>query len=86
MLCNLESLGLTKPTENEIRENYVWLRLVRMNKLSREDGEDGLSSRANLENVKSWTRGSMRLAEQAVTDLLRGTCISARHHETKQGR
>ena len=33
MLCNLESLGLTKPTKSEIRENSVWLRLVRTNKL-----------------------------------------------------
>ena len=27
MLQNLESLGLTEPTVNEIRENSVWLRL-----------------------------------------------------------
>ena len=55
MLCNLESLGLTNPTESEIRENSVWLRLVRMNKLRGEDGEDGRSSWANLENMKSQT-------------------------------
>ena len=41
MMRNLESLGLTKPTENEIRENSVWLRLVRTNKPRGEDGEDG---------------------------------------------
>ena len=76
MLRNLESLVLKKPTESEMRENSVWLRLVRTNKLSGEDREDGLSSRANLENVKSQTQRGMRLAERTVTDLLSPTCIS----------
>ena len=78
MMRNLESLGLTKPTENEIRENSVWLRLVRTNKPRGEDGEDGRSIWANLENVKSWTGGGMRLAEHTDTDLLSQTPISAR--------
>ena len=32
ILRNLESLGLTKPTKNEKRENSVWLRLARTKK------------------------------------------------------
>ena len=77
MLRNLESLVLKKPTESEMRENSVWLRLVRTNKLKREDKEDGPLSRANLENVKSQTGRGMRLAEHAVTDSLSQTHISA---------
>ena len=37
MIHNLESMGLTKPTESEIRENSVWLRLVKTNRLRGED-------------------------------------------------
>ena len=40
LVCNLEFLGLTKPTVNEIRENSVWLRLERKNKFRREDEEE----------------------------------------------
>ena len=50
MLRNLESLELTKPTVNEIRENSVW-----KNKLRREDREEGRSSQSNLENMGSRT-------------------------------
>ena len=70
MLHNLESLGLTKLTVNEIRENSVWLGLERKNKFRREDGEKSWSSWANLENLESWTGRGKRLAEHAVTDLL----------------
>ena len=50
LVCNLEFLGLTKPTVNEIRENSVW-----KNKLRREDREEGRSSQSNLENMGSRT-------------------------------
>ena len=43
----------------------------------REDGEEGRSSWANLENVESRTGRGMRVAEHAVTDLLRQTHNSA---------
>ena len=49
---------------------------MRTNKQRGEDGEDGWSSRANLENVKSQTGQGMRLTEQAVTDSLSQTHIS----------
>ena len=55
MLRNLESLGLTKPTKNELRENSVWLRLVRTNNLRGEDRVNGQLSPANLENVRRQT-------------------------------
>ena len=44
LLRNLESLGLIQPKLNEIRENSVWLRLVKTNRLRGEDGEYVLSS------------------------------------------
>ena len=77
MLRNSESLGLTKPKVNEIRENSVWLRLERKYKFRREDGEESWASWANLKNVGSKTRRGKRLAEYAVTDSLSQTRNSA---------
>ena len=77
LVCNLEFLGLTKPTVNEIRENSVWLRLERKNKFRREDGEESRLSLANLENVGSQTGRGKRLAMHAVTDSLSRTHNSA---------
>ena len=68
---------MRKLTENEIRENSVWLRLVRTNKLRGEDRVNGQSIQANLENVRRQTRMGMRLAKHTVTDFLSRTCISA---------
>ena len=68
---------IDKTDQNELRENPVWLRLVRMNKIRGKDGEDGRSRRANLGKVGSQTGRVMRLAEHTVTDLLSRTHISA---------
>ena len=65
---------IDKTDQNELRENPVWLRLVRMNKIRGKDGEDGRSRRAK---VGSRTGRVMRLAEHTVTDLLSRTHISA---------
>ena len=69
MLHNLESLGLTTPRVNEIRENSVWLRLKRKNIFRRENGEESQPSWANLENMGSQTGRGKRYSRPSSNRL-----------------
>ena len=66
----LAYVGLMKPTLKEIRENPVWLRLVKKYTGKKRRGEGNRSSRANQEDVGSRTERDKVLNEYPGTDSI----------------